>query len=90
MKTDLRRAGVLNLEMEAATVFTLARLYGFRAEAVFAVVAHRLKDTFRYEGIDQSVRVANEAVSILASWDALRRAANKLYWFPGLLRSGEG
>ena len=56
MKTDLRRAGVLNLEMEAATVFTLAGLYGFRAGAVFAVVAHRLKDTFRYEGIDQSVR----------------------------------
>ena len=26
MKTDLRRAGVLNLEMEAATVFTLAGL----------------------------------------------------------------
>ena len=54
------------------------------------MVAHRLKDTFRYEGIDQSVRVANEAVSILASWDALRKAANKRYWFPGLLRSGEG
>ena len=47
MKTDLRRAGVLNLEMEAATLFTLAGLYGFRAGAVFAVVAHRLKDTFR-------------------------------------------
>ena len=90
MKTDLRRAGVLNLEMEAATVFTLAGLSGFRAGAVFAVVAHRLKDTFRYEGIDKSVRVANQAVSILASWDALRRAANKRYWFPGLLRSGEG
>ena len=85
---DLRRAGVLDLEMEAATVFTISGLYGFRAGAVFAVVAHRLKDTFRYEGIDQSVRVANEAVSILASWDALRRAANKRYWFPGLLGSG--
>ena len=24
MKTDLRRAGVLNLEMEAATVFTIS------------------------------------------------------------------
>ena len=42
MKTDLRRAGVLNLEMEAATVFTISGLYGFRAGAVFAVVAHRL------------------------------------------------
>ena len=80
---------MLNLEMEAATVFTLAGLYGFRAGAVFAVVAHRLNDTFRYEGIDRSVRAANEAVSLLASWDELRKAAGKRYWFPGLLHSGQ-
>ena len=63
--------------------------YGQWAGAVFAVVAHRLNDTFRYEGIDRSVRAANEAVSLLASWDELRKAAGKRYWFPGLLHSGQ-
>jgi uridine phosphorylase len=83
---DLNRAGVLDFEMEAATIFTLAGLYGFRAGAVFAVVAHRLQNKFKYEGIDRSVLAANEAVKILAEWDAKKAAANKRYWFPGLLR----
>ncbi|MCR4818916.1 MAG: nucleoside phosphorylase [Fretibacterium sp.] len=82
---DLNRAGVMDFEMEAATILTLSGLYGLRAGAVFAVVAHRLKDSFEYTGIDNSVRAANEAVKILASWDRARDARGKRYWYPGLL-----
>lgn len=81
---DLDRAGVLNFEMEAATIFTLSGIYGFRSGAVFAVIAHRLKNKFKYAGIDRSVQAANEAVKILAEWDAKKAARNKKYWFPGL------
>ena len=63
---DLQRAGVLNFEMEAATILTLAGLYGLRAGAVFAVVADRNKNKFVYTGIDDAIIIANEAVKILA------------------------
>ena len=82
---DLNRAGVMDFEMEAATILTLSGIYGLRAGAVFAVVAHRLKDSFEYTGIDNSVRAANEAVKILAAWDRAREARGRRYWYPGLL-----
>ena len=81
---DLDRAGVMNFEMEAATVFTLSGIYGFRAGAVFAVVAHRIQDKFKYEGVDKSIQAANEAVKILADWDRKKEAGKKKYWFPGI------
>lgn len=66
---DLQRAGVMNFEMEGATILTLAGIYGLRAGCVFAVVADRNKNQFVYSGIDDTIRAANEAVKILASWD---------------------
>ena len=63
---DLQRAGVLNFEMEAATILTLAGLYNLRAGAVFAVVADRNKNEFVYSGIEDSILIADEAVKILA------------------------
>ena len=63
---DLQCAGVLNFEMEAATILTLAGLYNLRAGAVFAVVADRNKNEFVYAGIEDSIIIANEAVKILA------------------------
>lgn len=81
---DLNRAGVLNFEMEAATVLTLAGIYGLRAGAVFAVVANRMKDSFQYAGVDNSIRAANEALRILGAWDAAKAAKGKRHWFPGL------
>ena len=62
---DLQLAGVLNFEMEAATILTLASLYNLRAGAVFAVVADRNKNEFVYAGIEDSILIANEAVKIL-------------------------
>lgn len=83
---DLNRAGVLCFEMEAAAIFTMAGIYGLRAGAVFAVMANRINDEFVYTGIDDSVRAANEAVKILASWDKIQEQRNKKYWFPALIK----
>jgi uridine phosphorylase len=81
---DLQNAGVLNFEMEAATIFVLTGLYGLRAGAVCTVVANRVTDEFIYGGIEKSAAVANLAVQILHEWDAKKVARNKPYWFPGL------
>ncbi|MDY6400001.1 MAG: uridine phosphorylase [Synergistales bacterium] len=83
---DLQNARVLNFEMEAATVLTLAGIYGFRAGAVFVVVADRNNNTFTYTGIDDSVKIANEAVKILASWDKVKSEKNKEFFYPDLLK----
>ena len=82
---DLRRAGVLNFEMEAATIFTLAGLYGLRSGAVCTVIANRLTDRFVYGGIEHSARIANLAVQILAAWDARAQQRGKRHWYPSLM-----
>ena len=63
---ELRRAGVLNFEMEASMLLTLAGIYGLRAGAVCTVFADRTTGEFRTEGEGRAVRVANRAVSLLA------------------------
>ena len=80
---DLRRAGVLNFEMEAATIFTMAGLYN-SAQAPSAVVANHITDRFVYGGIEHSVKAANMAVRILAEWDTRLARAGKRHWFPSL------
>lgn len=64
---EMRRAGVLNFEMEAATLFTLARLFGLRAGAVCSVIAHRITGEWNDAGgVERSCRVANRAIWMLA------------------------
>lgn len=79
---DLQRAGVLNFEMEAATIFTMLGLYGLRGGSVCAVVANRITDTMVKEGVETAIDVANEAVRILQVWDAQTTAAGRTTWFP--------
>jgi uridine phosphorylase len=81
---DLQRAGVLNFEMEAATIFTMLGLYGLRGGSVCAVVANRVTDTMVKEGVETAIDVANEAVRVLQDWDAQTAAAGKAVWFPDL------
>lgn len=60
---DLRQANVICFEMEAATLFTLGRVFGLRTGAVFAVVANRATDDFRLEaGVDDAIDIAVGAV----------------------------
>ncbi len=55
----LQQARVLCFEMEAATLFTLGRLFGLKTGAVFAVVANRATNEFRLgAGIDAAIDVA--------------------------------
>ncbi|MEZ0393743.1 MAG: uridine phosphorylase [Desulfurococcaceae archaeon] len=72
----LRSANVLNFEMEAATIFTLANVYGLRAGAVCAAIANRETEEFVVDaGVEDAIRVANEAVRILGEWDEEARRA---------------
>jgi uridine phosphorylase len=58
----LQKAKVLNFEMETATLFTLASLYGLRAGSVCAAYAKRCRNEFKSgTGEEIAVEVANEA-----------------------------
>jgi len=82
----LQKAKVLNFEMETATLFTLASLYGLRAGSVCAVYANRCRDEFRSgAGEENAIKVANEAAKILYEWDARKRRKKKHWLFPSLL-----
>lgn len=83
----LQKAGVLNFEMETATLFTLASLYGLRAASVCAVVSNRCTNEFTAgAGEEAAIRIANEAVRVLYEWDRLKKKAGKSWLFPSLLR----
>jgi uridine phosphorylase len=60
---DLRAAKVLCFEMEAATLFTLGRLFGLKTGAVLAVVGNRATEEFKPgAGVDAAIDVAIQAV----------------------------
>ncbi len=74
----LKQANVLNFEMEAATIFTLANIYDLRAGAVCAAIANRETEEFIVDaGVDDAIKVANEAAKILKEWDELKDTYNK-------------
>mgnify|MGYP000442276245 CR=1 FL=1 len=81
---NLREANVLNFEMEAAAILTLANLYGLRAGAVCTVYANRVTGEFRTEGERKAAKTASEAVSVLAEMDEAVEAAGAERWHPGL------
>jgi uridine phosphorylase len=58
---DLKRLGVANIEMESATLLTLANLHGLRAGAVCAVFDVAGQKVLTPKGEDAAVHVANEA-----------------------------
>ena len=74
---DLRAANVYNFEMEAATIFTLANLFGLRAGAICAVFANRVTDEFKVVGEEEAGKTATEAVKILHEWDEAGAKKNK-------------
>lgn len=72
---DLQQAGVLNFEMEAATLLTMARLFGKRAGMCATVVAHRLTGEWLEdpEAEARACLAGAEALHILAEADAKNR-----------------
>ncbi|EEX49374.1 MULTISPECIES: nucleoside phosphorylase [Jonquetella] len=82
--SDLTAMGVLNFEMEAATLFTLCSLFGLRSGCVCTAIANRVTGQLIETGIEKSVAAANEALLILAGRDEICRRENKPYWHGGL------
>jgi uridine phosphorylase len=82
----LTKANVANFEMEAATIFTLGNIYGFRTGAVCAVYANRVKDEFAVKGEEAVIKCGNEAVRILAEIDEEKEASGRRYWHRGVER----
>jgi uridine phosphorylase len=80
----LREAGVLNLEMEASAILTLAQLYGLRAGAVCTVYANRETEEFERLGEQRAARTATLAVQYLARMDAAVADSAASRWHPGL------
>ena len=86
--SSLKRAKVLNFEMETATLFTLASLYGLRAGSVCAVFANRCRNEFRTgAGEENAIMVANEAMKILREWDKKKMREEKRWLFPSLVNT---
>ncbi len=82
---DLQAARVLNFEMETASLFTIASVYGFRAGSVCAVYANRVTGEFGVgKGEMESAEIATEAVKILARMGAAKRRRKKKYWYPDI------
>ncbi len=85
---DLRQAGVLNFEMEGATVTTLSRIFGKRAGMCATVVAHRITGEWNEdpEAEKKACLAGAEALRILTEWDALKAASGKKCFSVGLLK----
>lgn len=81
---ELQNARVMNFEMEASAICTLANVFGLRAGAVCTVYANRTTDEFRVEGQSRAAKTATLAVALLAQMDETKRKANADRWHAGL------
>jgi uridine phosphorylase len=70
----MQRAGVLSIEMEAATLFVVGRLHGVRTGCILALREEWADDGSRIQagpqfekGLDQVIRIAFDAVRLLES-----------------------
>ena len=81
---ELRAANVTNVEMEAAAILTLARIYGLRGGAVCTVYADRTTGEFQTDGDERAAECASLAVHYLERMDEAAEAAGCERWHPGL------
>jgi uridine phosphorylase len=82
----LQKADVLNFEMETATLYTLASLYGLRAGAICAVYANRCTGEVKPgEGEENAIKIANETVKTLYEWDEKKKTKGKKWLYPSLI-----
>jgi uridine phosphorylase len=83
----LASQGVLNFEMEASAVLTLAALAGCRAGVVCTTFAQRTTGRFvmgaeKDRAESALVEVGLEALHVLAAMDAQTARTDELYWRP--------
>jgi uridine phosphorylase len=79
--------GVVNFEMEASAVLTLAALAGCRAGVMCTVFAQRTSGRFadadqRRRAEDGLIESGLEALHVLAAMDAQRSGSHERYWRP--------
>ncbi len=79
IEDELRAVGVLDWDTETATLFTVARLRGWRAGRMNVVVDDRSTGRYNPIGEPRAIEVALRAVRILAAWDVGGRTT----WQPG-------
>lgn len=87
---ELRAAGVLNYEMEASSILTLAGLYDLRAGAVCTVYANRDTGEFRQEGQEKAAETASLAAALLTKMDRIKAKAGVDRWHAGLSLPRDG
>ncbi len=77
---ELKAANVLNFEMEASAILTLANIYGLRGGAVCTVYADRTTGEFRVTGEKRAAKTASKAVSLLAEMDEETEQSGSSHW----------
>ncbi|HLJ67846.1 MAG TPA: nucleoside phosphorylase [Chloroflexota bacterium] len=82
----LQAMGVMNFEMEAATIFTLCSLFGLRAGAACVIIADRFRNEFRPGGWADELlaRIGAETVAVLAEMDRAKQRAGRRWFIPSL------
>ncbi|MGC9049014.1 MAG: nucleoside phosphorylase [Patescibacteria group bacterium] len=83
---DLRKAKVMNFEMESSALFTIASLYALRAGAICAVFDNLVTDEFKIASEKEVALAASEAVAILSEWDKIKKKKRKKYFYPSLIK----
>lgn len=78
---DLQKMGVINMEMEASHIFTLAQIFGGRAGAICAVYANRVTNEFGTLGEKEAIKATNYAVKVLAEMDKEKEKSKSKHWF---------
>ncbi|MGO4837620.1 nucleoside phosphorylase, partial [Rhizobiaceae sp. 2RAB30] len=75
---EMAGLGVLNFEMEAASLLTFARIFGFRAGVVCSVIANRRTGAWSEGGgVAKACMTGAEALWRLADWDEKRGGHGK-------------
>ena len=81
---ELKAANVLNFEMEASAILTLANIYGLRGGAVCTVYADRTTGEFEVVGERRAAKTASKAVSLLAEMDERTEESGSSAWHAAL------
>jgi uridine phosphorylase len=100
IEKDFLKANVISVEMEAATLFTLANLFGLRAGCVCSIIdlvlsTERSETETKELAIEEAMQpkpefiraacqCAVKAVQLLNKWDHDRDTKGKKNWYPSL------
>ncbi|MFQ5950793.1 MAG: uridine phosphorylase [Candidatus Geothermarchaeales archaeon] len=82
---DLQTAKVANVEMESATLFPLASIFGLRAGGTCAVYDNITTGQIEIKGQKENIEVGVEALRNLIKWDRIKNNKGKTHLYLSLL-----